>query len=716
MAIVKVRSFSRGYSAADMQAIAGTTNACTTTNATTQRTQFVIGRGARWDVVNGRTLMRTLTSNVVSAFPGHASNPGICSWIEDLGAASDYYAKGGFCFTAYGKYYNSADGGGYLFSPDGTTIRSVVSFSLTSTGTNFFDFTPRVSVPGSGSFSSLASSTWLHVASTGELLIANGTNYGWWDSAMNPTTSGAITSTNEGYASPVYHAGNYYVCRWNTASTSNPRVMRMSGAWNASQVAVYTPNASNPGAPVRLQWFDNPGCFIYVGTANSNSQVQIGRSPDGTTWTTVSNGQTTGTPRDVAADPTTGNMVMVGNTGLIMSSVDGGVTWAVRTSGTTDHITAVIWFNGEFIGMTSTGNAVTSSDTLTWTLTQNRNSDSGLTSATNIAWRFFVMNSQLYCTRFYQNNNLAFVVMRYIGKGQWDCIFNVGPAAPTATAGLNPLGVFFADPYSGSGLMTGGNNMQGANMTTTGLWTYYSPPQNATWVNGTQATTATDSDWHKIQVVATAIPGQSLPTFSSTIWIDNIQYGSATTITAASATQRLWFCTASGGFNMVSDVLVTDFSGTSNVGQVLGDIQIRPRASVDQDATAPQWDKVPASVSTNALAAVGNGSAVSATSSVQSSSVGNTDTYQGGSVSAVSGYRIAAVSTSATFQRLGVPTPTVSLGLIDSGTTMTAGNTTLSGSTAVWNAVTVVNETNSSGIAWTPARVAAAQIQLKRTA
>ncbi|MGE8454293.1 MAG: hypothetical protein ACN6OP_27535, partial [Pseudomonadales bacterium] len=114
------------------------------------------------------------------------------------------------------------------------------------------------------------------------------------------------------------------------------------------------------------------------------------------------------------------------------------------------------------------------------------------------------------------------------------------------------------------------------------------------------------------------------------------------------------------------------------------------------------------------VAAQGNGSVLYAESSVQSSGTTDTDVYAGGIQPPIAGFKIAAVNVSATFQRLGIPTPTVELSVTEGGSSLPAQSATLTGTTTENVVLTALYPTKLDDGIWTPETVTSADVQIKR--
>lgn len=702
MSVTKMRGFNRGKSYDDLRAIAGPTNlpVPATSGSTTVRAM-----GARWGAAEGGTLQRVGTSAAPSVYPAHAT--GLTNvYVEDLGDLQPLYASGGFTVTMYAARITPP--WTYLYSPDGATIRSITTTTQYQDTQNFYDYAGAVNVPGATSTAITGHfSSYVNVSEeTGELLYTYSNMRGRWDSAVNPTVSGSVTTSSNTYTSFTYHDGFYYWAR--SVGSSGGSVYRDT-AWDGPGTAVY-----NVGSILtKVKWFPQANCFIATGNNSTSNPPIIGRSVDGLTWNTVYSLATASlSPRDIACSSDGQTLVVVGQNGFIVSSTDNGVTWAQRTSGAGSELfVTVTYFNGEFIAITALGNTSTSSDGLTWVY--HANDTQAFAQDSNTEWRTMVANGKLYAFRL--NTSNRYFIMEYAGSGQWYPIQALSVDSVAAGTRNIPTGIFFADPYSGSGLLTGGRFMYGAQMSTTGIYQWASG-STSLWSQYNQFTTAQDSNWHKIQIVCTAVPASATPTFTFRIWIDEVPAPGESTPFAAAAGQHLWFCNSGLGFNAFSDVIVTSFADVAPGNErPQGDLQLRPlRLTTDVQA---QWTKDPASEPSNVEAVQGDGSVVSATSDVQSLAVGDTDQYGGLTALSEPGYKIAAVQVESTFQRLGIATPTVELNMLDNGVAESNPPTAvLSGSTSDYVTLTSLNEKRPDGGSWGFPDLANLSVQIKRSA
>lgn len=721
MALKKIRSFNRGKSYLDFQALAGATNK-------TPGISTAVAKGARWDI-NGGTIQRNLNAPSTTNYP-FVVNGATNLYTEDFGALSDLYAAGGYCTTMYARFYQSQWNS--LYSPDGQTIRGISSALRYQDSPNFYDFGTTINLPQAGGNTGgligyIAGAGWITTASTGELLLAGGaTEYvARWDSATNPTTctqiaSSLVPTTPTFFTNNIiYQDGFYYFFGTSNASTNSPGMIYRSPTFALSGGSFVHNVANNVRA--KGDWFPQHNCFIsvggtgYNGPGASTGNANILRSTDGITWTNVYTHATVNTRfMDVMMHPS-GRLIAVGLAGCCATSDDGGLTWTARSSSvpsTLYHLMCLTMTPDNLVcavsGMATS--AYSADGGLTWTHVEN--DYGGAIGATLAAfWRPITVAGQLYIWR---STGALRWVAKYTGKGQWQPVVAIEGTANASGSTGNPAGMFWADPYPGTGNLTGARNMLGFNMTTTGIFLQGSA-NTGVWGNLVQVGTANDQNWHKLQIEATAVPNQALPTFNLRAYLDdNLVGGPYGPYSATTVNQRLWLTTSSFGFNMFSDFVVNDFSGTRNNLRPATDMQIRPRLQTG-DVGVPQWEKVPAGTVSNAVAAQGDGSIISAPSYVQSDTTDQTDQYTGQTWATPPGYKIAAVSVSGVAQRLGIPTPSVEMSMTEGGSSLPAASATLAGATTAYAPLTVLYETKLDQAGWTDAAVNSSAVQLKRT-
>lgn len=98
--------------------------------------------------------------------------------------------------------------------------------------------------------------------------------------------------------------------------------------------------------------------FVLLGNTGN-----IATSPDGISWTTRTSG-TTVSLNGGATSPTT--LVVVGASGTILTSTDGGATWVPRTTGTAMGLNRVVWTGAQFYAVGNAATLLSSPDGITW--------------------------------------------------------------------------------------------------------------------------------------------------------------------------------------------------------------------------------------------------------------------------------------------------------------------------------------------------------------
>jgi len=716
MAIVKARGFNRGRNKDDYVGIVGAEN-------TIEGRYITFGKGAHWGPTIGGTAERVNVGASSSTYPGVSGSASYSSYLEQIGNVGEFHAKGGFCVTIFAKLQPNL--WRYLASPDGETVVVLNELKTYQTTPDFFnidnshEITPT---PGSGNLS-IAVGTGYRVNIENNQLLYGVSNYvAMWDNINNPTEYTRLTVSGLNprlYARGVTSHDGYYYFYGDIGSSSAAGIVYRNTEFSLTGLELVFNEATSP--TTRLKWMPEHNKFILLGCTGGtgfsidNGRATIWTSTDGTTWTKVFEESSTSPSTilyDFAIHPTSGLIAAVGFNGYIVTSEDGGVTWIKRNSGTSEKIVNLDYFNGEFIGITSLGNTLISPDGLIWTFVSNSLSYVGVT---NYAfWRTTVVKNELYA--FSDTISNRQILLKYVGAGNWDQICNYTWSNSLYSNTGIPTGVFFASPYSGTGSLSNAMIMQGLNMSTTGIYSYRSS-SGSIWSAQTQVTTAEDNNWHKIQVDFVARPKDpSAPTtavFDASLYVDDT-FVETTPALKIPESLNAWACTSSCGFNLFSDLVVTDYSGNAMVGRPLNDIQIRPRV-LTTDVQA-QWDKVPSTLNTNVEAAQGNGSVYGSTSSVQSSVIGSTDQYSGPAVEVPMGYKISAVSVTSSFQRTGIPEPTVELSMLEGGASLPVQSKTLTGTTVEFNSLNALYPTKLDGTGWTAADIEAATVQIKHSA
>ncbi len=711
MALTKARGFTRGKSYEDLRAMAGGFSVVPVGNGNAGLYTF-LGRGTSWTNTQQGSVQRGF-GYTTTVYPTSASNDSsqyVC-YVEDMGSLDDFYASGGFCVSMKVRLLRQQ---WQALGSDGTSFICADTTASMAQSTDLLNYT-RVTNTVEGTNVGYASGRVQYVngtiiASSGSQYITQGTAVGGTWTTLTSTT----TQSNMTFVGGVFHNGQYYLYGWN--NSVGGAIFRTSGtAWTLTGGTMVYNAGSTLNAVEHMDWFDDVGCFLGACTRNrASAQAQAGiiKSVNGTTWTDAYIGGLTTGVLSVATNGT-GTAVAVGYGGFIVTSTDGtATTWTPVTSGTAERFTSVKWYNGEFVAITQGGGTATSPNGMTWTW---KAAPQNLFFAGGVGMEMFIHSDGLYA--YMRGVTAQQIVTKYLGGGDWELISLVHTSTTSAGATASvPAGIFFGAPVGTvtPNYLAAGSNMAGVIMTATGPWVVAARGQR-TWDWISQVNSSTDDGWHRISIVGTSVPDQPYPQFMFKTYYDGVEVASTgphyleTYVTG----QRLWACSSSFSWNFMSDVVVTDFSGTRNVG-LTNDMQVRPRR-LTTDVQA-EWARLPAGAASNAAAAQGNGSVLFSTSSVQSSAVGSTDQYGAGALTPVPGYRIAGVQATAVFQRAGIPTPTVQLSVVEGGSSLPVKSATLSGSNVDNVPLTAVYQTKLDGQAWTPESVSAATVQLRQSA
>jgi len=710
MAITKVRGFNRGKTYDDLRAIAG--GPSVVPNLANAGLFAHPGYGTPWNSTHTGSLHRSWTATDTSSYPGAtAGNSERVVYLEDMGSLADYAASGGFAVSMKVKWEGMS---WQALGSDGTNFICAYSSALSATTPDLVNYQ---ALNNSSSGPNVGYSNGRVSFANNRILAATGTTY----ATLGDAPGGNWTTLTFGSAQQnmsangiVFRNGQYYVYGY-TNGLGGAVWRTADETWTLTGGTMVYAAGNTINAIEHMDWFDDVGCFLGACTRNrASAQAQAGivKSVDGTTWTDAFVSTTSTTGLMSVATNGSGTAVAVGYNGFIVTSTDGtATTWTQVSSGQTNQrFTSVRWFNGEFVAITQGGGTSTSPDGLIWTWVEQPQT---YAVSAAIGFEQFIHQGNLYAYKRGVGINQQ-VVVRYSDSGTWEIIQFLFTSITNVSTVTIPAGIFFSDAPNATGLLLNSSNMAGINMFSTGAYVCQSSSSAMWTVNEQAAPGPRDNDWHRISIVGTTVAGQPVPTFNISVYYDgNLVSGPSGNRAAANANQRLWLCSSSGTWNMICDVIATDFSGSRNVG-LTGDVQIRPRAlTTDVEA---QWEKIPAGAASNAAAAQGNGSVLYANSYVQSSATTDTDVYAGDTLSTIPGYKIAAVNVTASFQRLGIPTPTVELSVTEGGSSLPAQSTTLTGSTAENVSLVALYPTKLDGGSWTPETVTTANVQIKRTA
>ncbi|UFH52715.1 T9SS type A sorting domain-containing protein [Spirosoma sp. KNUC1025] len=104
------------------------------------------------------------------------------------------------------------------------------------------------------------------------------------------------------------------------------------------------------------------GLFIGVGTDNT-----VALSSNGTTWMKGLIGTTSQLNGVTVGSPVVG-VVTVGTNGIILGSSDGGYSWSIKTSPTTNTLNDITYGNSLYVAVGNNSTILTSPDGTTWTV------------------------------------------------------------------------------------------------------------------------------------------------------------------------------------------------------------------------------------------------------------------------------------------------------------------------------------------------------------
>ncbi len=664
-----------------------------------------------------RSIMRPAQSAVSGAFPfsSATANEGYPGLIN-LGMAKDLYDKGGFWVGITANFLAT---GPTAVVSNGTKIVGVGTNLLNGyTTSDFVDWAP-VTNTSSGVVGSTVKTPLSY--SGGSYYIggqASDSSFFWGVStdvpgnfvltqmqASSNTFMNSLLEFMRGTIGGVAYYGGGYISSPSVMS----RIVRSSTGATNSWSAVYT--GTGVGQIYKLYEFGSAMYAAEYSTIGGNARGQVLRSTDGTTWTAVHTAvsvNSAGTCRRMAWDGVQA-LVVVGAGGYIASSTDNGITWAQRTSGTTDTLVDVVWTGSEFSVVTHLGNTLTSPDGLAWTF-------KGVALFRGLS----IASDALTCVKVgsellgYANDGS--VALRWLpASKEWSVIRYTNSTYNNNAASTVPTGVFFGVPQGGvNSIISAGMSMFGFSMLTDGLWTVgangaFNWGSKQYQFNTTPA--ANTSSPKRLELDYIAVPGQSVPTFDVYAYVDGVRSPTPFRL-AGAAVSRVFFNLGGSGHNQWYAFAYGDKAGTRNINPP-GNLRIlQKRNTVDTQA---QWDKVPTSAVTNAEAAQGNGSWTQSLSSVQSSVVGQVDQYSGGMPTVPAGYRIAGLQLGAAAQRVGLTMPTVEIGLIDNGAALPTAAAVLSNTTKIMP-LRLLYETDNAGQGWSTASASNALVSVENKA
>lgn len=642
----------------------------------------------------GRAMQRCIpTTTQLAPFPWSTTARSVL-YTDDLGSVDDFYAAGGFSVQFYAACLYSPVSA--FIGTDGTFILGRVANSVYSTS----DMAIWASGPTTGSpvYASVnnlkyANGIWFGAATPYYTIYTNASSV--WNFASQSGLGSAIGDVEYNAGASTYWSGWY--------TSSNTIVLYASATINGSYTAQATISGLTSGSVKRIHNITGTSNMVSVGVASTSTTTNRGFIYFNASSQLAPTAGTDNTGLNDVADNAVNRTVIVGDAGTIYSSTILSGAYTKRTSNTTVNLKTVVWTGTEFVAMADTGASVYSTDGGTWAVSTYP------TDATMLNPTLLKVQGETYAVSRPTATTGIHHTWKYLGSGNWQKVRALTVYANT-TANLTtvPAGIFFGDTSTPGAAIANGQYMAGFNYASGA--TYSAIPTSQTAVGAGSAALSTPiNTWSKCQILATAVPGQSTPTFTLDFYVNEIVITSGVVVSASSGQRVYWTTPASfGGFNVFDD-----FVCYSGAHRVAGDYRI-VRNLPTSDAGSPQWNKVPAGASSNIAAAIGDGTSTSA-SSVQSSAIGDTDTYQNASFSVPSGYRVEGIKASAFLQRLGAAAPTAHIGLVSSAE-QSGPDVVLNGTVGANVYTEILVHTDSNGSLWTAAGVTSAKVTLKRTA
>lgn len=141
---------------------------------------------------------------------------------------------------------------------------------------------------------------------------------------------------------------------------------------------IWTAQFSGVGLSLRNVLWDGNQFLVGGDRAPVGGGTAILTSPDGVQWTShaltrtingnpIPDNITNGVRAIASNGAATPTLVATGNSGLVLISTDGGVTWNLQSIATTNTLTDVLWDGNKFIAVTGRGTLFTSSNGINWT-------------------------------------------------------------------------------------------------------------------------------------------------------------------------------------------------------------------------------------------------------------------------------------------------------------------------------------------------------------
>jgi hypothetical protein len=200
--------------------------------------------------------------------------------------------------------------------------------------------------------------TWSPGLSAFVALIQSGANY------YAATSTDGVTWTPNSYSATAYAPCGYV----GSTVAASPTVLLNAGAsltgnciaTSANNVSTWNVGTSPmPAGTSATKSFWTGSVFVLLG-----SNGFIATSPDGVTWTVRTSG-TTNTLRGGAVGKG-GTLIVVGDSGTILTSSDGGTTWVPQSSGTAYSFNRVVWTGSQYYAAGGAANLMQSTDGVTW--------------------------------------------------------------------------------------------------------------------------------------------------------------------------------------------------------------------------------------------------------------------------------------------------------------------------------------------------------------
>jgi len=646
------------------------------------------GQGSRYGGGQYRTLQ-------YAVYIGNTQQP----YVRDVGALMDFYNAGGFTIGFWAGHFLAFP---KSIASSGTDLYGMNDLSeFYRQGPNPLEWTPVSTGLAQNAMYPNCRILWkdgkiitagTNGSSATYIASGNTDGSGWTQSSF--MTSGGGTVRLYDLRCLKFLNGNY----WLTGQEGTSSVRRSLFAYNASLTGSWR-DTYNPAGNTATNGFDIdyvPWLDLYIATGRISGVGFITTSADPTaatpTWTQRFTGTNAGCVSIAYSDDT---VIVVGQDSIVTSA--DGISWVARTRPVSDLWYRAYYYNGEFV-VVGMQYSLYSTDGITW---QSRALPFGFSSSSILD--MYECDGELLLQGRSHNS-----IMKYAGQGKWVTVLRYDNTATGTAANTNASGFFFGNSATARadvGNIGSLNSRTGFLIYQTTLNLVCAGP-GSPWSNLQQTPLTTNRMYH-FELIATAVPGQSVPTFTVQYVIDGeIQNITPITVTAASTSQRLYVTTSCSGFNIYDDFSWS--SGTS----VLGEVRVIPRnPSTDVQA---QWIRNPSGAASNAVAATGLVSDSITTSDVTSEAVNSEDIYNLESLLAMPGFRIGAVSASAFLQRVGVNVPTVELSIADESGQIST-QTILDGTTGTSVYASVNATTDSNGDPWTSASAASVKVGIKQT-